>query len=56
MNVETGEKVYVDPDTIRRRGDIAAMWVLYDSKTAQPAVGMPTYPKQFRMNTIARKQ
>ena len=28
VNVETGEKVYVDPDTIRRRGDIAAMWVL----------------------------
>jgi len=39
VNVETGEKVYVDPDTIRRRGDIAEMWVLYDSKTAQPAVG-----------------
>lgn len=39
VNIETGEKVYVDPDTIRRRGDIAAMWVLYDSRTAQPAVG-----------------
>jgi hypothetical protein len=39
VNVETGEKVYVDPDTIRRRGDIAEMWVLYDNKTAQPAVG-----------------
>ena len=39
VNVETGEKVYVDPDTIRRKGDIAEMWVLYDNKTAQPAVG-----------------
>jgi len=39
VNVETGEKVYVDLDTIRRRGDIAEMWVLYDNKTAQPAVG-----------------
>ena len=39
VNVEAGETVYVDPDTIRRRGDIAEMSVLYDNKTAQPAVG-----------------
>jgi len=38
-NVESGETVYVDPGTIRRKGDIAEMWVLYDNKTAQPAVG-----------------
>jgi hypothetical protein len=37
VNVETREKIYIDPDTIRRKGDIAEMWVLYDSKTAQPA-------------------
>ena len=45
VNVETGEKVYVDPDTIRRKGDIAEMWVLYDNKTAQPAVGHAYYSK-----------
>ena len=39
VNAEAGETVYVDPDTIRRRGDIAEMWVLYDNTTAQPAVG-----------------
>ena len=39
VNVETGEKVYVDPDTIRRKGDIVEMWALYDHKTAQSTVG-----------------
>jgi hypothetical protein len=39
VNVEAGETVYVDPDTIRRKGDIAEMSVLYDNKTAQSAVG-----------------
>lgn len=36
---EPGHRVYVDPESIRRRGDIAEMWALYDSETAQPAVG-----------------
>jgi len=39
VNAESGETVYVDPGTIRHKGDIAEMSVLYDNKTAQPAVG-----------------
>ena len=39
VNVETGQTVYVDPDTIRRTGDIAQMWALYDNKTPQTTVG-----------------
>jgi hypothetical protein len=38
-NVEPGQTVYVDPDTIRRKGDIVEMWALYDHKTAQLTVG-----------------
>jgi hypothetical protein len=34
-----GQTVYFDPSTIQRDRDIAKMWALYDSKTAQPAVG-----------------
>ena len=39
VNAEADQRVYVDPESIRRRGDIAEMWALYDSQTAQPAVG-----------------
>jgi len=39
VNVEAGQTVYVDPDTIRRKGDMVEMWALYDNKTPQPAVG-----------------
>lgn len=38
-DVETGQTVYVDPDSIRRNGDMAEMWTLYDYKTAQPTAG-----------------
>lgn len=38
-NVEAGQTVYIDPDSIRRNGDIAQMSALYDSKTKQSAVG-----------------
>lgn len=39
VDAEAGQTVYVDPSSIRRKGDIAEMWALYDSQTAQPAVG-----------------
>ena len=39
QDVEAGQTVYFDPSTIQRERDIAKMWALYDSKTAQPAVG-----------------
>ena len=48
VNVEAGETVYVDPGTIRRRGDIAEMSVLYDNKTAQPAVGHAYLSKKIQ--------
>ena len=53
VNVETEEKVYVDPDTIRRKGDIAEMWALYDNKTALPAVGS-TYVSKNGVRLINR--
>lgn len=31
----SGETVYVDRDTIRRKGDMVKMWALYDFKTIQ---------------------
>jgi len=36
---ETGLKVYVDPDSIRRKGNFAKMWQLYDYKTVQTVAG-----------------
>lgn len=30
-----GATVYVDPDTIRRKGDLVKMWILYDFKATQ---------------------
>jgi hypothetical protein len=36
---ETGLTVYVDPDTIRRKGDLVKMWQLYDYKTVQTVAG-----------------
>jgi hypothetical protein len=38
-NVQAGQTVYVDPDTIRRKGDLVEIWTLYDYKTAQLTVG-----------------
>ncbi len=36
---EAGLKVYVDPDSIRRKGNLAKMWQLYDYKTVQTVAG-----------------
>ena len=36
---EAGMTVYVDPDTIRRKGNLAKMWQLYDYKTVQTVAG-----------------
>jgi hypothetical protein len=33
--------VYVDPDTIRRKGDVVKLWALFDYKTIQAIVGGP---------------
>ena len=55
VNAEAGETVYIDSESIRRRGDIAEMWVLYDSKTAQPAVGK-TYLSRKVQNEYNCKQ
>jgi hypothetical protein len=32
---DSGKTVYVDPDTIRRKGDLVKMWSLLDFKTIQ---------------------
>jgi hypothetical protein len=36
---EAGLAVYVDPDSIRRNGNLAKMWQLYDYKTVQTVAG-----------------
>ena len=36
---QTGLTVYVDPDTIRREGDLVKMWQLLDYKTIQTVAG-----------------
>lgn len=36
---ETGLTVYVDPGSIRRKGNVAKMWQLYDYKTVQTVAG-----------------
>jgi hypothetical protein len=38
-NDDAGLTVYVDPDTIRRKGNLAKMWELYDYKTVQTVAG-----------------
>ena len=37
---EGGYDVYADPDTIRRKGELVKMWVLYDFRTIQLATGL----------------
>ena len=32
--------IYIDPDTIHRKGDLVKMWILYDYKTLQSATGV----------------
>ena len=36
---EAGLKVYIDPDSIRRKGNLVKMWQLYDYKTVQTVAG-----------------
>ena len=36
---EEGMTVYVDPDTIQRKGNLVKMWQLYDYKTVQAVAG-----------------
>ena len=38
-NDEMGLTVYVDHDTIRRKGDLVKMWALYDFKNIQTVAG-----------------
>ncbi|MCI0427450.1 MAG: hypothetical protein L0Z46_05500 [Nitrospiraceae bacterium] len=38
-NDEAGLTVFVDPDTIRRKGNLVKMWQLYDYKTVQTVAG-----------------
>ena len=38
-NDETGLKVYIDPDSIRRKENLAKMWQLHDYKTVQTVAG-----------------
>jgi hypothetical protein len=38
-NDDAGLTVYVDPDTIRRNGNLAKMWQLHDYKTVQTVAG-----------------
>ena len=36
---EVGLKVYIDPESIRRKGNLAKMWQLFDYKTVQTVAG-----------------
>ena len=36
---ESGLTVYIDPDSIRRKGNLVKMWQLYDYKTVQTVAG-----------------
>jgi hypothetical protein len=38
VNDETGVTAYFDPHTIRRKGELVKMWVLYDYKTVQTMI------------------
>ncbi|HSB43928.1 MAG TPA: surface-adhesin E family protein [Nitrospira sp.] len=40
--------VYVDPDTIRRNGDVVTLWALFDYKTIQSIVGGPWLSSKAR--------
>jgi len=37
---EDGATTYADPDTIRRKGKLVKMWVLFDFKTVQTVPGV----------------
>ena len=38
-NDDAGLTVYIDPDTISRKGNLAKVWQLYDYKTVQTVAG-----------------
>jgi hypothetical protein len=33
--------VYIDPETVRRQGDLVKMWIMFDRKTAETRYGEP---------------
>ena len=37
VNIDKGQTIYVDVDSIRRNGDLVELWTLYDYKTSQRA-------------------
>ncbi len=39
IEIDEGMTAYVDPDTIRRKGELVQMWVLFDHKTVQTVAG-----------------
>jgi hypothetical protein len=55
---EGGYDVYADPDTIRRKGDLVKMWILYDYKTLQSATGVAhlSDPIQMEANCTEKLQ
>lgn len=50
--------MYADPDTIRRKGDPVKMWILYDYKTLQSAMGVAhlSDPIQLEANCMEKLQ
>ena len=42
MGDEAGMTVYVDPETLRRKGNLAKLWILFDYQTTQK-VGTNTF-------------
>ena len=43
VDAEAEQTVYVDPGTIRHKGDLAEMWALYNYKKAQQRTGRDSY-------------
>ena len=46
---EGGYDVYADPDTIRRNGNLVKMWILYDYKTLQSAMGVAHFSDSIQL-------
>lgn len=49
VETPSGMTEYVDPDTIRRKGDMVKMWVLFDYKTAQTSAGDSYFSSKSQM-------
>lgn len=52
---EGGYDVYADPDTIRHKGDLVKMWILYDYKTLQSATGVAHLSDSIQVEATARR-